>query len=183
MAIESDHLLTYEDFLSFPDDNVRREIIEGEVFVTPSPIIKHQDCVGRLHLAIGGHLAAHGGGRVFIAPLDVLLGKHNIVEPDLIFVAADRLTIIERKNIVGAPTLLVEVVSDPRTDRVRKRALYEKSGVPEYWIVDPDADRVEVYLLDGARYAKPIILEVGDALTTPLLPGLSIDIAELFADA
>ena len=181
MAGDPGRLLTYEDFLTFPDDNVRREIIDGKVYVTPSPNVRHQDRVGRLYLAVATFLEAHPLGRVFVAPLDVLLDEHTIVEPDLIVVGDDRLDIIEQANIVGAPSLLVEVLSDPRTDRVRKRAVYERNGVPEYWIVDPQADRVEVYRIAGAAYGKPTIVEPGDTLGTELLPGLRIDVGRLFA--
>lgn len=141
----------------------------------------HQDCVGPLYLAIAAFLEAHPLGRVFIAPLDVLLDERTIVEPDLIVVGNDRLDIIERANIVGAPSLLVEVLSDPRTDRVRKRAVYERNCVPEYWIVDPQADRLEVYRLSGTSYGKPEIVEPGDTLETALLPGLQIDVGRLLA--
>jgi len=158
MAVEPRRLLTYEDFLAFPDDGVRREIVEGEMLVTPSPVVRHQDLVGRLFNAVANHAQEHGGGRVFVAPLDVRLSEHDVVEPDVIFVAADRLEIILEKYLLGAPTLLVEVVSDPRTDRVRKRAIYARAGVRVYWIVDPDADRVEVHRLAGDSYGKPRIL-------------------------
>lgn len=181
MSEHPTRLLTYEDFAAYPDDLVRREIIGGEMFVTPSPVVRHQDIAGALYNAFSNHVRVRGGGRVFIAPLDVLLSEHDVVEPDVVFVATHRLDIVQEKNLVGAPSLLVEVVSDSRTDRVRKRALYERAGVPEYWIVDPDADRVEIYRRRGGEYGKIEIVEAGETLTTELLPGLSIDLAELFA--
>jgi Uma2 family endonuclease len=179
MAVEPKRLLTYEDFLAFPDDVVRREIVQGEVLVTPAPSIRHQELIVRLCHALEERIRTHGGGRVFVSRLDVRLSEHDIVEPDVIFVAEDRLDIIQEKYMLGAPSLLIEVVSDPRTDRVRKRDLYARAGVPEYWIVDPDADRVEVRRLEGGRYRKPEILESGDTLTTVLLPGLRLDVSEL----
>src|SRR5947208_5614121 len=155
MAVRPERLLTYEDFLTLPDDGVRREIVEGEVLVTPAPNIRHQDLVGRLFYTLEQHIRARGGGRAFISPLDVRLSEHDIVEPDVLFVADDRVSIIKEKFMLGSPSLLIEVVSDPRTDRVRKRALYARAGVPEYWVVDPHADRVEVHLLSQERYGKP----------------------------
>ena len=181
MAARPERLLTYEDFLTLPDDGVRREIVEGEVLVTPSPNVRHQTLVLRLAYALENHLREHGGGRGFVSPLDVRLSEHDIVEPDVILVADDRVGIIKDKYLLGSPSLLIEVVSDPRTDRVRKRDLYARAAVPEYWIVDPDADRVEVYRLEGSAYPKPTILEPGETLTTEMLPGLRIDLAELFA--
>ena len=79
----------------------------------------------------------------------------------------------------GAPTLCVEVLSDPTTDRVRKRALYERAGVPNYWIIDPRRDTVEVFRLKDGRYAEPVILRSGDTLSLAELPGLTINIAEI----
>ncbi len=76
---------------------------------------------------------------------------------------------------------MVEVVSDPRTDRVRKRDLYARHGVPEYWVVDPDADRVEVYRLRASSYPKPSIVEPGEVLTSMSLPLLRVDVAALLA--
>jgi Uma2 family endonuclease len=181
MAVRPERLLSYEDFLAFPDDGVRREIIEGKALVTPAPNIRHQDAVGFLFNTFYNHVRAQGGGRVFVSPLDVRLSEHDIVEPDVIFVADDRLSIIKEKYMLGSPSLLIEVVSDPRTERVRKRALYARAGVLEYWIVDPEADRVEVHRPSDTAYGKPAILEPGDTLESSLLPGLRIDVAELFA--
>jgi Uma2 family endonuclease len=181
MAVEPKRLLTYEDFLAFPDDGVRREIIDGEAFVTPAPVIRHQRLVGFLFNALYNHVEAHGGGLTFVSPVDVRLSEHDVVEPDIVFVADDRLGIIQEKYILGSPSLLIEVVSDPRTDRVRKRDLYARAGVPEYWVVDPDADRVEVYRLETDRYPKPAIVEPGERFGTDLLPGLAIDATDLFA--
>lgn len=181
MALAHPALLTYDDFASFPDDGVRRELIDGEVVVTPGPNIRHQTVVGRIHARFFSHIEDHGGGRVFVAPCDVLLGTHQVVEPDIVFVGADQDEIVTAPNIKGAPRFLAEVVSDPRTDRVRKRDLYARCGVAEYWVVDPDADRVEVHLLaPGAdRYPKPAIFEPGDSVSPACLPDLALDVAWL----
>lgn len=172
---------TYADLAAFPEDGLRREIIDGELLVSPSPFLRHQQVLGELYLVFRLHLSEHGGGRVFFAPADVVFSDTNVVEPDLLFVADEQQDILTEKNIQGAPALVVEVVSDTRRDRVRKRDLYARFAVPEYWIVDPDADRVEVYRLKGATYAKPEILEPGDTLTYQRLPGLVIDLAQILA--
>lgn len=172
--------LTYADLAAFPDDGLRRELLDGELIVSPSPFVRHQEVLGRLYLAIGGHVAEHGGGKVYIAPLDVVLSDRNVVEPDLLFVAEEQLAILTEKNVQGAPALAVEVVSNSRMDRVRKRDVYARFGIPEYWVVDPDADRVEIYRLDGDRYARPEIFEVGDELSFDGLPGLQVSLSSLF---
>lgn len=171
---------TYADLATFPDDGLRREIIDGELIVTAAPYIRHQRIVRRLAFLFEAHIQRHGGGEMLFAPADVVLSDINVVEPDLLFVPDDLMEILKEKNIQGAPALVVEVVSDTRMDRIRKRDLYARSGVPEYWVVDPDADRVEVYRLAGETYAKPEILEPGETLTYDRLPGLGIDLAALF---
>jgi Uma2 family endonuclease len=182
MAVpESPRRLTYTDLLDFPDDGLRRELIHGEVHVTASPNTRHQDIVLRLAHRFVLHIERLGGGRIFIAPLDVLLAEDQVVEPDLVFVADTHAHIVTEANIRGAPTLAIEVLSDVRRDRVLKRDLYAAFGVPEYWLFDPDADRVEVYRLRDGVYDKPEILESGETLETPLLPGLRIDVTEILA--
>lgn len=182
MAVEQQKL-TYEDLLAFPDDGLRREIIDGELFVSPSPKTRHQTIVLELAFLIKQYLRAHGGGHVFIAPLDVLMDVHDVVEPDLFFVPDRNASIITEPNIEGIPSLVIEVLSNPRLDRRRKRDLYERVGVEEYWIVDPDADRVEVYVLRESRYGKPNVVEAPELLTTEQLPGLTIDLEAMFARA
>lgn len=172
---------TYEDYLDFPDDGKRYEIVDGEVYVTPAPLIRHQGIVGWLFVRMYEHVREHGGGRVFVAPVDVVLSPTDVVEPDVVFVADADTHRITRANIQGPPTLAVEVLSDPRHDRVRKRRLYARFGVVEYWLVDPDGERVEVYRLAGDQYPTPTLLEAGTALSTDLLPALSIDVAALLA--
>src|SRR5688572_27783974 len=99
-----DTRFTYEDFLLFPDDGKRHEIIDGEHYVTPSPNLRHQDLVGRLYLAIGNYLAQHPAtGRAFLAPFDVVFSFYDVVEPDLLFVAGDQLEILTPQNVQGAP--------------------------------------------------------------------------------
>jgi len=176
-------LLTYADLASFPDDGLRRELIGGELIVSPSPKTRHQVVSGRLFLLFGNHLESNGGGWVYYAPLDVLFSDYDVVEPDLIIVLDEQQAIVTEPNIKGAPALLIEIVStsNPRLDRVRKRDLYAKYGVAEYWIVDPDADRIEVYRLESERYRKPEIFEPPETTTYDRLAGLHVDLTQLFA--
>lgn len=175
--------LRYEDLADFPDDGLRRELIDGEVYVTPSPSVRHQDIVLRLATAFAVHLESHGGGRVFVAPLDVLLGDHDVVEPDVIFVADAASDVIGTPNLRGVPSLLVEVVSDAARDLRLKRDRYERFGVPEYWAVLPDADRIEVYRLGPQGYGKPAIVEPGETLSPRALDSLTIDVAAILRRA
>ncbi len=184
---QRDTRLTYDDFVRIPDDGKRHEIIDGVHYVTPSPVLRHQQLLGRLHLEIGKFLEDHHEvGQVFLSPLDTVFSPWDVVEPDLIFVAADQVEILTEPNIQGAPALVVEILSPGtrRRDLGIKRELFERGGVREYWLVDPKSRELTVYRRqpDGA-FPKLAQLSAGDdaALTTPLLPGFTLSLAKLFA--
>ena len=185
-ATQAERRLTYDDFLLFPEgDGLRHEIIDGVHYVTAAPNLRHQDLVGRLHLAIGNFLASHQGvGRVFLSPVDVVFTVHDVVEPDLVFIAADQTDILTEANIQGAPAIVVEIVSKStrRRDERIKKELFDRGGVREYWIVDPDRSRLTVYRREGSTLDARTALSAADrgVLTTPLIPGFSLSIAELF---
>ena len=176
---------TYEDHLLAPDDGKRREIIDGEEYVAAAPTTRHQRIVTRLTLRLGNHVERTGAGEIFVAPTDVVFSETDVPQPDLLFVSDGRLSIVEKRGVFGAPDLVVEVLSEGnrRHDEVRKRKLYERYGVQEYWIVDPELDAVKVYRMtaSGYRRTSEASAEAGDVLTTPLLPGLEIPLAPLFA--
>jgi Uma2 family endonuclease len=179
--------LTYDDFLLFPeDDGLRHEIIDGEHYVTAAPNLRHQELVGRLFLTIGTFVEDRPErGRVFLSPFDVVFSFHDIVEPDLVFVAPDQLEILTDRNIQGTPALVVEILSPStrKRDREIKRKLYDRMGVREYWLVDPDANVVTVHQRDGdGSFPQAAKLTAGaqDTLKTPLLSGWSLPIARLF---
>ena len=178
--------LTYDDLLRLPHDDLRHELIDGVHYVTPSPVSRHQILLGRLFLAIGNWLELHPEcGQVFLSPLDTVFSPWDVVEPDLIFVAADQLDILTEPNIQGAPALVVEILSPGtrRRDLGIKRALFDRGGVREYWVVDPEVDVIRVYRRSGDRFGRAVELsaEAGEVLTTPLLPGLEIPLADVFA--
>jgi Uma2 family endonuclease len=182
-----DRKLTVEEFdLLDTDDGQRHELIDGEHVVTPAPFLPHQRLLGDLYMAVRRFVDDHQLGEVFFAPVDVVLSRHDVLQPDLLFVSKQRSAILE-KRVTAAPDLAVEVlsVSSRRIDELRKRARYERFGVLELWIFDPDIDGVRVY-----RRASPeepfgravqLLAEAGDVLETPLLPGLSLELAALFA--
>jgi Uma2 family endonuclease len=178
--------LTYDDFVLFPDDGQRHELIDGEHYVTPSPNVTHQAILRNLLTSIASFLRTHPIGRVYAAPLDVVFSHFDVVEPDLLFVSDSRRDVLTAKNVQGAPDLVVEIGSPGtrRRDEKLKHQLYERFSVAEYWVVDPDIDVVRVYRLRDGRYlrAQEISLDHGDVLTTPLLPGLELPPSEIFAE-
>ena len=178
--------LTYDDFVLFPDDGKRHELIDGEHYVTPSPNLKHQGVSTNLTALIWTYLRQNPIGKVYAAPLDVVFSHFDVVEPDLLYVSEARRGVLTAKNIQGAPDLVVEIGSPStrRRDEKLKHQLYERFDVTEYWVVDPDIDVVRVYRLQGGKYqrARELSLDHGDVLTTPLLPGLELKLTEIFAE-
>jgi Uma2 family endonuclease len=178
--------LTYDDFLQFPDDGKRHELIDGEHYVTPSPSTKHQRISGNLYFLIRGWLELHPIGTLFYAPYDVVFSDFDVVEPDLLYVSQARAAeILTPQHARGVPELVVEIASPAtrRRDETIKRRLYERAGVDEYWVVDPELDVVRVYRRMERGFARPVELarEAGDTLTTPLLAGLELPLARVFA--
>jgi len=173
--------LTYQDFLQFPDDGLRHEIIEGEHFVTPSPSTRHQRILLKLSYLLQSYLEAHPVGEIFFAPFDVLLSEFNIFEPDLIYISKERAHQLTEKNLQGAPDLAVEILSPGTRNRDQrlKRDVYERTGVQEYWLVDPDGDAIDVLVRAGDELAGPRRLGRGDTLTTRLLPGLELPVDKI----
>ena len=175
--------LTYDDFVNFPDDGQRHELIDGEHYVTPSPATIDQRLVGRLYLALGNWLQDHPVGEVFLAPFDVVLSQHDVVEPDLLLVLSDQSEIVTPLHVRGAPALVVEVLSPGtrRRDLGLKRQLYDRVGVREYWLVDPDERTVTICRRssDGA-FADNMPLGDAGVISSAVLPGFSLRIGQLF---
>ena len=172
---------TYADYLETPDDE-RYELIEGELIMAPSPIPRHQLISVYFVMFLAPFVRTNGLGWVFSAPIDVHLSDTNVFQPDLIFISAAREHIIGETNIQGAPDLAIEIAST-RTqtfDRTVKRELYERFGVLEYWMVDHVEETVEVLRLQNGRFVSVSVYGRTDTLTTPLLPGLVIDLNEIF---
>lgn len=179
--------LTYDDFLLFPDDGKRHELIDGEHFVTASPNLKHQLIVGQLYRIIGNWLDVHPVGRIVLAPFDVIFSNFDVVEPDLLFISDERARdILTEHGVRGAPDLVVEVTSDStrRHDETLKLHLYERCGVSEYWVADPVVDVIRVYRRRDGRLERvpDVSAGAGETLQTPLMPGLVIPLARVFTD-
>lgn len=161
----------------------RVELIDGEVYVTPSPAPDHQRIVGRIFRAIGDALAESGGGEVFIAPLDVVLDDSTVIVPDVVAVLADRAGVVTRKGLSGAPSLVVEVAS-PSTRRIDsgvKRDRYARAGVAEYWLLDPASGATIRYsqCVDGG-YADVLVMNQDDVLVSATIDGLRVDLKMIF---
>ena len=177
--------LTYDDFVQFPDEGLRHELIDGEHYVTTSPNPKHQRISINLTVLIGSWLEGNPIGELFHAPFDVVFSNFDVVEPDLLCLsnarAGDALTPL---HVRGVPELVIEIgsASTRKRDETIKRRLYERTGVSEYWVIDPEIDAVRVYRREGEVFGRVVELlaDAGDVLTTPLLPGLEPALSRVF---
>lgn len=165
MAVGDERRFVYADLVAMPEDGRRYEIVEGELIVSPSPRPRHQLIVGRLTRFLG-EIAAEGLGEVFPAPLDVVLDDRNVFEPDVLFVRSERLGIVSETNVQGPPDLVVEVLSESTRDDDlgRKLEAYNRFGVAEYWVVDPDIQRVRVWRRAGAALVEGRSAGQGDVI-------------------
>ncbi|MEK6289240.1 MAG: Uma2 family endonuclease [Acidobacteriota bacterium] len=184
MSTQIEPLLTIADLDAMPDDGNRYEIIEGELFVSRSPFLTHQRVSGNLFMRIRNHLVEDPIGEVLATP-GVIFSEFSGVIPDIVFFSNERRDeIASTERIMGAPDLIIEIISpgseNDRRDRVAKRQLYGKYGVKEYWVVDPLQRTIEIYCRVGRNLKLQTVLREQDELTSSLLPGFSCKVADIF---
>lgn len=173
---------TVDDYMALPIEGAGVELIRGEFAVSPSPGSRHQRVLWKLAAALDDYLKRTQAGECLFSPMDVILAEDVVVQPDLLFVRSERRSIISDR-VRGAPDLAIEVLSPATLDRDRfvKRDLYERHGVAEYWIVDPDARTVEVFSLRDGAYGPAAIFEAGETIdATPVLPGIALPLGPLW---
>jgi Uma2 family endonuclease len=172
---------TYEDYARLSDE-LRYEVIDGELYLTPAPTPYHQLVAKRLGFLLDTHVQGGRLGEVFLAPCDLVLSKFDVLQPDVFFIAEERRAIIGEKYISEAPDLVIEVLS-PSTadrDRVKKATRYAKFGVKEMWIADPMAKTVEVFVALEGGFRREWEYGGGEVLRSSLLPDLEIPLAAIF---
>ncbi|MCP4659518.1 MAG: Uma2 family endonuclease [bacterium] len=176
---------TWDDYLSLPDDGQRYEIIEGVLYASPAPSFDHQFSAFKLARLMADFVEAHELGLVVVAPFDVRLpGVADPVEPDLLFFRTGNQPQAGDKYFAGVPDLIVEVLSPgtSRLDQHVKFGIYEKAGVPEYWLVDPKSRSITVYHLDTRRWEYDELGRNGadETVRSRLLEGFEVAVAALF---
>lgn len=176
---------TYQDYLALPETVNRLELIDGQLVREPSPGFRHQQIVGNLFDCFRQFVRRRRLGIVLMAPLDVVLGREGeeeVLQPDVLFIAQERASVVQNDVIRGAPDLVVEVLS-PSTaarDRAVKRVLYLRYGVREFWIVDPESRTIEVFLFREGRFVSQGVLGEGGTVSSSVLAGLRIPVSEIF---
>jgi Uma2 family endonuclease len=173
-------LWTYADYCRIPPDRKRHEIIDGRHFVNPAPSPYHQTVSRRLQYELMSLVEKRGLGEVFDAPVDLHLGPLTVVQPDLALLRNRNLSIIGDKKLTGVPDLVVEILrpSNRRYDTHIKRDRYERAGVREFWLVDPDAHSIEQLVLRRGRYQ--VVDVATEHITLRVMRGITIDLAEVW---
>ena len=185
VVLPGPYRLAYRDWLKFPDDGRLYELVEGELLVTPPPNVEHQRISRDLEFLLLVHLRDRDAGEVFDAPIGVRLSDEDVLEPDLVVVLRAHADRVGVQSIDGPPDIVVEVLSPgtARRDLGPKRMAYARAGVPEYWIVDPESESVEVLAHDRGSYARLGLYRRADTLRSDVLPEFSPPLAAIFGRA
>ncbi len=172
---------TYQDYLQLSEDR-RYEIVDGDLYVVPAPIPYHQKVSRNFEFLLYEYVKEHDLGEVLHAPCDLLLSESDVVQPDIMFIAKDQLSIITDANIQGAPTVVIEILSpsSEKRDRGAKQKLYARAGIQEYWIVDLRVKTVEVLRLTLSGYSQHAYFQVEDSLHSLIFPHLTIPLLDVF---
>lgn len=175
-------LLTYEDYRAMPDDGRRYELIEGEIQMAPAPGTQHQRISRNLEFILHAFVEQHRLGEMLDAPVDVILDRGTVVQPDLLFVSTPRLDMISRRGVEGPPDLVVEILSESTQslDRGAKRQVYARYGVAHYWIVDPESRAIAEHVRTGTDYELRATHTAPGTCRTALFPELQLDLARVF---
>lgn len=183
MVVQAQTRMTAADYYALPEyaQHTLIELIDGEVVIKVAPIPLHQQIVGNTHVVLW-MIAKQQGGMVFLAPVEVYLDEYNIYEPDVVYLAPNSRCVVEEKRLMGAPDLVVEVLSPgtAKHDRETKFNAYQRHGVREYWIVDPANRYLEQWILQDGAFVKGGTLIPGETFTSPVL-GSSVEVSVIFS--
>ncbi len=176
---------TYKDYLKLPEEpGYRYEILEGFLVKEPSPSIQHQRVSRELEFELKKYFDEFDpDGEIFDAPLDVTLSDSNVVQPDILFISGARREIMREKRIDGPCDLVIEIMSPSnyRKDRLKKMEIYRKVGIPHYWLLDPEENILESYMLKGENYLLIFTGGPEDKFVHPEFPELHLDLAKVFS--
>ena len=175
-------LISHQDLQEAPEDGRRYEIYDGEVFVVPAPVPLHQIVALNLYDLFRTWVRQHGG-LVLVSPIDIVLSDYDVVQPDVVFFTPERIHLVRaREPIRAAPDVAIEVLSPSTraTDRGKKMQLLARYGVPEYWLVDPDASAIEVYQLEDGAFVLHLAASAGDRVRSPRIADIDWAADDIF---
>ncbi len=180
-TLETVQRYTYTDYLMIEDEK-RYEVYEGELIMVPAPTTTHQSVSWKIQRIIGDFIVKNNLGKLFYAPTDVVLAEDVVLQPDILFISKEREKIIEERAIMGAPDLIVEILSPSSTfyDTVKKRELYQRYGVKEYWLAFLHEKAIEVLTLEGDVYREFASAKGEGSIKSKLLQGLDVELKEIF---
>lgn len=180
-STQKDNKYTYQDYLQTPEGE-RYQLVEGFLIKEPAPATYHQRLSGKIEFILRKFVTENRLGEVFYAPCDVHLDDKTVLQPDIMFISKDRENIITEMNIKGAPDLTIEIVSpfSAYVDLVKKKKIYAKFKVKEYWIIYPEEKTAEIYTLKGSFFNLHKTFTEKDVLLSPLLKNLKINLSQIF---
>lgn len=176
-------LVTYDIYADMPDDGKRYEVDDGQLeLMSPAPAPKHQLVINEIVFKL--NQSCRSDYIIFTAPVDVILSKIEVRQPDIVMVHCSRKSIITRRGIEGPPDLVMEVVSphSRKRDKVRKPKAYAKYGVPEYWIIDPANRTIEQFILDEDKYELTEVYEEDEPIRSERVSCVTFTLGEILAE-
>jgi Uma2 family endonuclease len=173
---------TYDAYAALPDDGKRYEIAQGVLIMTPAPEPGDQRISREISFCLYEHIMTRKLGEVLYAPVDVVLSEEDTFQPDVLVILNEHLERIQEKLVAGAPDLVVEIISPGSllNDRVTKKLAYERAGIPEYWLVDPEKKTVEVFVLENGAYTSLGLFKGEQQLQSRIVPEMSVPVAHFF---
>jgi Uma2 family endonuclease len=177
--------LTVHDFMDLPEGPPYYELVEGELFMSPPPILFHQGILGNIVRILYRYLDEHPIGEVYFAPCGVFLTEINAYQPDAFYITNERLGILAERGVDGAPDLIIEILSPStaRLDKGPKKKIYAATGVQELWLIDPNVKELTVYDLQSSADNPKLTVRSNGSFESPLFPGLVLRGVEIFRDA
>ncbi len=175
---------TYEAYAALTADGECYEIVQGVLVMSPSFEDIHQDVIGEICAYLREQIKVKRLGRVFPAPFDVVLAPQEVYQPDVVVVLNQHLERVKTQGVMGAPDLVVEVISPSSKlyDRVNKHMAYEQAGIPEYWLVNPHQKTVELFVLEGGKYYSQGIFRGAQTLPSRIVPEMAAPVARFFEE-
>lgn len=183
IRIPKPKLLTYDDYAKLtPPDNGNYELHKGQIIFMPTPIPKHQEISGKLHYLLFGYTLSHKNGKVYAAPMDTEFTPNDTLQPDILFISKERLSIIGEKKIEGAPDFIVEILSPSNTNKEMsyKKYIYESCGVKEYWVIYPEKKTVKQYESRDNEFVLIGEFGINDSVKASIIEGFTVKIADIF---